>query len=419
MPRAVPSARIIGRIQRLCLFGSGGLSMFPDILRELSREIPSRIGPAVFHQGDRFLTTAAYSEDPACLAAHRTFIDEFEETELEGKVARLEPELFPTYRYSPVTEYVERRVKVDRDEWLRSDLYNIVFKPIGMERSVCMSVAGRKDLLAALIFPRSATDPAFTPREVRLLEALVPFIAHAVTERPPQGPFVETDHRALLTVDADGAIRNVSSQAESLLAMAQVTSKVPLVVAARRAGLPAEVARLVRSVGGWSEDNPLAVPPAWRCRNGWGEFVFRVYRMEQMPGLPSSRLLGVSIERREPLRLKLLRRLGELPLSVRETELCLALLDGDSRGAIAERLRISVATAITHCRNLYGKLDVHNRMELVESCRRCEGRDRPVMRVRIQLRHPGDVLAVTMRNGLRTRAREQRRCVAELRNHAR
>jgi DNA-binding CsgD family transcriptional regulator len=74
----------------------------------------------------------------------------------------------------------------------------------------------------------------------------------------------------------------------------------------------------------------------------------------------------VAIERREPLRLKLLRRLGELALSARETELCLALLDGDSRGAIAERLGISETTAITHTRNLYNKLDVHNRMELVE-----------------------------------------------------
>jgi DNA-binding CsgD family transcriptional regulator len=62
------------------------------------------------------------------------------------------------------------------------------------------------------------------------------------------------------------------------------------------------------------------------------------------------------------------RRLGELPHSHRETELCLALLDGASRGAVAERLGIGIGetTTITHCRNLYNKLGVHNRIELVE-----------------------------------------------------
>jgi DNA-binding CsgD family transcriptional regulator len=119
-------------------------------------------------------------------------------------------------------------------------------------------------------------------------------------------------------------------------------------------------------VAAWSEANPLATPPVWRHKNDWGEFTFRVFRMEQNVGLPTPRLLGVSVERREPLRQKMLRRIGELPLSTRETELCLALLDGDSRGAIAERLGISETTAITHTRNLYGKLDVHNRTELIE-----------------------------------------------------
>jgi DNA-binding CsgD family transcriptional regulator len=209
-------------------------------------------------------------------------------------------------------------------------------------------------------------DPKFTRREIRLLKTITPFIAHALTEQRPEGPFVDGDDRGLVIVNENGAIQHASREGRTLLMLARYATNAPLATTRPGDGLPDEVVRLCRRVATFSEANPLPTPPVWRCKSDWGEFVFRVFRMEQLSALPSPRLLGVSIERREPLRLKLLRRIGELPLSMRETELCLALLDGDSRGAIAERLGISETTAITHCRNLYGKLDVHNRMELVE-----------------------------------------------------
>jgi DNA-binding CsgD family transcriptional regulator len=163
-------------------------------------------------------------------------------------------------------------------------------------------------------------------------------------------------------VDEQGAMMHASQEAQALLLLAQA----PRAARRMRDGLPDEVVRICRRVAGWSEDRPMLTPPIWRCKNDWGEFVFRVIRMEQLAALPTARLLAVSIERHEPLRLKLLRRLGELPLSARETELCLALLDSASRSEIAERMGISETTAITHTRNLYNKLDVHSRMELVQ-----------------------------------------------------
>jgi DNA-binding CsgD family transcriptional regulator len=367
MPHATPAARIIGRIQRLCLFGPGGPSIFPDILRELQQHIPSRIGPGVYCQGDQFLSFAVFSEDPANLGSMRIFVDLFEEKEGESEVALVERELFPTYRQRPVSDYVERRVKVSPSEWLRSDLYNVMYRPVGIERNLVASILGRSRLLASLVFPRTATDPAHSPREIRLLEAIVPSIAHALTDQRRQGQLVDSDERGQLIVDATGVVQHASPEARALLLMARMPADpVPLVLQPRGITLPDEVVRLCQRVAAWSEDHPLSTPPVWRCRNDWGELVFRVFRMEQHAGLPTPRLLSVGIERREPLRLKLLRRLGELPLSTRETELCLALLDGASRGEIAERMGVSATTAITHTRNLYTKLDVHNRMELVE-----------------------------------------------------
>jgi DNA-binding CsgD family transcriptional regulator len=74
--------------------------------------------------------------------------------------------------------------------------------------------------------------------------------------------------------------------------------------------------------------------------------------------------LGVTVHRQEPLALRFSRRMDDLPLSAREGEVCLLLLSGHSRPAIAERLGVSQHTAIAHCRNIYGELNVRNRAEL-------------------------------------------------------
>ncbi len=91
--------------------------------------------------------------------------------------------------------------------------------------------------------------------------------------------------------------------------------------------------------------------------------------MEQDTGPSAARFIGISINRREPLRLKLLRRINELPLSNRESQLCLGLAAGRSRATIADEMGVNEHTVITHCRNLYAKLDVHTRAELIEKLR--------------------------------------------------
>jgi len=367
MPQATPSARMIGRIQRLCCFGPGGLSFIPDVLRELGAVLPASVAPHFVHQGNGLTITGVYSEDSTVVDYTKLYAREFEE-KLEKKVVVPDSDLLQNGRHRrPVGEWFDNRGKVRQSEWRRSELFNEVFRPIGADRMMLASVARQGAMLGTIAISRSVADPAFTKRDTRLLEAVEPFVAHALAAaRKPAGPYVESDQQALLMVDAAGAVQHASREGRTLLTLASFAMNVPLATTRAGDGLPDEVVRLCRRVAVFSEANPLPTPPVWRHKNDWGEFVFRVFRMEQLSALPSPRLLGVSVERREPLRLKLLRRLGELPLSARETELCLALLDGDSRGAIAERLGIGETTAITHTRNLYAKLDVHNRTELVE-----------------------------------------------------
>jgi DNA-binding CsgD family transcriptional regulator len=105
-------------------------------------------------------------------------------------------------------------------------------------------------------------------------------------------------------------------------------------------------------------------PPVWRCLNPWGSFVFQAHWLNNHAPEPAH-LIGITIRRQEPLSLKLLRHMRKLPLSGRQTQVCLLLAVGHSRPAIAARLDVSEYTVITYTRQIYNTLQVHNRSKLL------------------------------------------------------
>ncbi len=106
--------------------------------------------------------------------------------------------------------------------------------------------------------------------------------------------------------------------------------------------------------------------PVCQLTSPWGVFTFSAYWLDRGEGLEGLPLIGITVERLEPLALKLWRRAEALPLTGRELEVCRLLALGRSRTEIAGRLGASESTAVNHCRHLYAKLGVHSRAELVE-----------------------------------------------------
>jgi DNA-binding CsgD family transcriptional regulator len=106
-----------------------------------------------------------------------------------------------------------------------------------------------------------------------------------------------------------------------------------------------------------------APPPAASLKSPWGLFLLRAYWLESLQAEEHG-LVGVTIERHEPLSLHLLRNMRASGLTERQRELCLLLFEGLSIPAAAERLRVSQHTIVDHLKKSYLKLDVHNRDEL-------------------------------------------------------
>lgn len=361
-----PTSRAVSRIQRLCCSGLGQAAI-PEVLRELTTYIPSH-GPTFFCFSPDYKPDV-YTEQSEVAELIPLYFDEFFNRR-EREVLRTFPEVLQIYYLSPVGYYFERRVKVGHNEFFKSDYYNMLMAPLKWERNLAVGVVGSGRPLATIQIPRSANEPDFRKRDIRLLEVVTPFIAHLLTDRREESGYTESENKGLVIADEEGRIQHASPGARRLLLTVRFASSPPKVTfGVSNSALPDEVVRICRNIAVWSDYRPLPAPPVWRCRNEWGEFVFRVFRLDREASSSSSRLIGVSVELYQPLRLRLLRRIGELPLTNREIECCVALVERLTRAEIAERLGVSEMTAITHCRNLYGKLNVHGRAGLVEKLR--------------------------------------------------
>ncbi len=261
---------------------------------------------------------------------------------------------------------VDQLIKVDRRTWERSDIYNLIFRPLGYDGGLRLAVRDRGRPLGGIAISRSAGEPEFAARDLDLLVALEPYFAHAFRQGEGHAPFIESDaeeDQGLIIADRDGRVRHLSPRARALLFYATHDEVAPgRLRPAEKLALPPPVARLARMLARTFEGKAPARPPVHHHANGWGQFVFRAYWLDGEGAEPP--LVAIRISRREPLAVRLLRRMESLPLSERQIEVSLHLASGETYAAIAERLGLSRPTVIYHAQELFNKLGVASRAEL-------------------------------------------------------
>lgn len=261
-------------------------------------------------------------------------------------------------------------LKVNRRAFYRHDFYQRIYRPLGYRHFIRVVLREGGRALGRLHLFR-ADDAEFSPRDKQRLAAIAPFIAHALAcAGNLDAPLVESPETGLIIADPSGRIRHYSEQARRLLWLARGPQSPPERVTGHGQDLmlPEGARRLCRRLDGVFKNDERSSPPACQHRNAWGGFNFRAYwlREGELNGAPEpTSLIGITISRLEPLSLKLMRHIEQLPLSGRQVESLLLLASGHSLTSIAERLDISKHTADYHCREIYARLDVHNRAELI------------------------------------------------------
>ncbi len=347
------------RFKQLSCMGLGGEAVMPALIREMHNIVPSLRNMFFFAKPDGTLDHI-YTESMEFAAITQLFVTEF-----NGRQGRDIPGFrFEVALKSQVGVHDLTRLRVDINDFGRSEFYNECFRPVGRGKDyIRLVMRDQGQGVGMLTSFREPRDSHFTETEKNRLASLEPFFVHAIRgRRVDETELVDSDASGLIVADVEGRLLYASASGRELLL--RVTHPKMAVDAGpvRRDALPGPLRNICRTLGRIMAGDDARTSPAYHHRNLWGGFTFRANLLRGEA--QGARVVGITITHQEPAGVKLVRRIGELALSGRQSEICLELAQGFNYDAVSEKLGISKHTAVAHSRALYDKLGVHNRSEL-------------------------------------------------------
>ncbi|MGZ8219785.1 helix-turn-helix transcriptional regulator [Methylomagnum sp.] len=247
----------------------------------------------------------------------------------------------------------------------RGDFFNLVWRPY--DQYHCIQALLRADGAERgfVHLFRSRSQPGFSVEEKNLFAHLLPYVEHGLTAAPVE----QADHSGgefgMFVMDSKGGLIFVSETARNLLRLARYPHfPTGTGISSGVLEIPPALSRLCHSLDGIFRGEDKA-PPEFIHTNARGRFVFRAQWLDPMNREPGG-LMGVTVEHQEPTSLRLLRRIGELPLSPGQMDVCLLLAQGHAHEIIGQRLNIKLTTVRDHVRKIYDKLGIRQREDLLD-----------------------------------------------------
>lgn len=351
--------RAEARVKQLCCLGLGGQTVMPALLRELHAFLPS-FGNTFFWADENGELANIYDESPDSVNVGPLYVNEFyNRREWEVNLG-----FTYTMRHHCGVHSSDSLMTVSRREFLGCDLYNLVFRPLRYQDFLRLMVREGGRALGALQLWRAPGERKFSQQDMTRLWRLGPYIAHALTQAGARDvPSVESEDSGVIVADRAGVVLYASRRARALLFYAMHPQVAPGKVGAHVGALPPAVRCLCDALVAVFEGRDPRGPPTCEIVNGWGRFTFRAHWLESAE-TPSA-LIGITVSHLEPLPLRLMRRMIDLPLTPRQMHACLLTASGLSARATAGHMEVSEHTAIAYRRQVYARMDVHNRSELL------------------------------------------------------
>jgi DNA-binding CsgD family transcriptional regulator len=248
-------------------------------------------------------------------------------------------------------------------DFTRSAYYNEILRKLDAHHVLYGIVRDQGAALGQVSLYRSNDAPAFSARERADLTSVMRYVAHGVAAGlqavvSGASAFQDTDDEAMMVLEG-GAIRHASEKARRLLLLATTSeinsASLGAAVNERASQALKQVCERLQAVGRGDD----AAPPTITLESKWGRYVMRAYWLDddRSPRAP----VGVRIQRQEPMILRFVQAMGRLPLSPQQREIALAIAQGKSTQEIADALGVSANTVAYHIKQLFLKLDVHDR----------------------------------------------------------
>ena len=292
---------------------------------------------------------------------------------------------------------------------LKTAYYNEILRHLDAHHVMYAVIRDQGNALGQLSLYRPRNAPAFTAAERAAINGITHYIAHAVM-RPAQGEmlvetaskarsethsetpkethsearnearsempgeivseafagqFVESDQEGLVVVDGQGRIVQGTAQALNLLSMA-TQPRFNRVTPPLASGDPTPetvkglLSRLRTVLQGGE-----SLPPRDTFETPWGRFLLSAYALsDEQEG--EIGLAAIQVRRQERLVVKLAQAMHGLGLPPQQREVALLIAQGKSNLEIAQALSVSPNTASYHIKQLFMRLDAHERSEALQ-----------------------------------------------------
>jgi len=252
--------------------------------------------------------------------------------------------------------------KIMEESFYLTDLYNLIYRQFDMHHVLWAPVPLDAQSAGVLGLYRTPNQKPFDSHDQAQLIRLVPYVVHAYRAVNDVSFEVSPDGvSGMMIMDDQGAILYQSPEAKLLLEQARYPRLLTdMRKQDRLLAKLAELCRNLRSIYRGQE----APPPSFAHTGPIGQFLFRANWLNGCNNKADG-LIGMTIEHREPLVLKILRAMRDLPLSPMQKEVALLLAQGVSFEQISKRLHIKPTTVKDHAGKIYMKLDIHQREELL------------------------------------------------------
>jgi DNA-binding CsgD family transcriptional regulator len=345
------------RIRQLCCLGLPGELLMSSLLPALRELVPSD-SAAFFWVDSRGEMRNLYAERLLPADVMSLYFERY----YEGREASFRRS-FLERAASP-----EGVVATSADGELRkTEYYNEILKRLDAHHVLYGIVREQGAALGQLSLYRPLDAPAFTPRERADLASVMRYVAHGLAAddahlAPGEAgvAFEDSEDEAMLVTDRSGAIRHGSEKARRLLLLATTSEINP---ASLKSAVNERAAQTLRELCARLDavsHGDDSAPPVLALDTKWGRHVLRAYWLDD-DSQSADALIGVRIQRQQPMILRFVQAMGQLPLSPQQREIALMIAQGRSNQEISEALGVSGNTVAYHIKQLFLKLDVHDR----------------------------------------------------------
>lgn len=355
------ASRAMGALQQLSAIGLPNRQAFPEFIGLLSEIAPFETAAMLWLGPDCQPVDTYSSVDAAPELTTRYATRWFNCEEADYHPSQMAMQTDPRFSVIRVSDFTAA--------FGETEYYDEVYSGVGHHWIAALALRDSDGPIGNVGIGRPANAPDFSDEEIRLLRMARPYVIQAISRAADLEDWPDNDledDAAMLLIDAKGHIVHASPNAWRLLHGA--------------AGLPASLSLMRDTVYAWARPLVLrlaglvaeslrgvaAGPARIETVTPYGRFLLRAYAMDSNLG-PGSGAIGVQIERRLPVGVKMFRSRSFRALTEREQAVARLLSTGLSYPQIADKLGMGASTVVTHVRSLGFKLGVGGREDIVSA----------------------------------------------------